>query len=249
MGHELYQTFPVIRHWMDRAAEVAEFDLLQLLFQDQEEDLQKTRWQQPALFTMEYAMVQYLVSLGIRPQALAGHSLGELTALCLAGVYSFEDGFRIVNMRAICMDKACEINVDPGVMMAVDAPMDALEELMGRREKVYITNINSPHQLVVGGDTEAVKSMGVELKELGYRNTLLRVSMAFHSPIMRCIHDELEEFIAGIEFHPPQIPVISNTTMQQFPADSTEIKSIVMAHLESPVPGADRSDPLGRLWE
>ncbi len=249
MGHELYQTFPVIRHWMDRAAEVAEFDLLRLLFQDQEEDLQKTRWQQPALFTMEYAMVQYLVSLGIRPQALAGHSLGELTALCLAGVYSFEDGFRIVNMRAICMDKACEINVDPGVMMAVDAPMDALEELMGRREKVYITNINSPHQLVVGGDTEAVKSMGVELKELGYRNTLLRVSMAFHSPIMRCIHDELEEFIAGIEFHPPQIPVISNTTMEQFPADSTEIKSIVMAHLESPVHWMQkRSDPLERLW-
>ena len=109
MGHELYQTFPVIRHWMDRAAEVAEFDLLRLLFHDHEEDLQKTRWQQPALFTMEYAMVQYLVSLGIRPQALAGHSLGELTALCLAGVYSFEDGFRIVNMRAICMDKACEM--------------------------------------------------------------------------------------------------------------------------------------------
>ena len=235
MGHELYQTFPVIRHWMDRAAEVAEFDLLQLLFHDNEEDLQKTRWQQPALFTMEYAMVQYLVSLGIRPQALAGHSLGELTALCLAGVYSFEDGFRIVNMRAICMDKACEMHADPGVMMAVDAPMDALEELMSQRENVHITNINSPHQLVVGGDTEAVKSMGVELKELGYRNTLLRVSMAFHSPIMRCIHDELEEFIAGIEFHPPQIPVISNTTMEQFPADSSEIKSIVMAHLESPV--------------
>ncbi len=235
MGHELYQTFPVIREWMDRAAEVADFDLLQLLFHDREEDLQKTRWQQPALFTMEYAMVQHLVSLGISPQALAGHSLGELTALCLAGVYSFEDGFRIVNMRAICMDKACEINVDPGVMMAVDAPMDVLEELMSRREHVYITNINSPHQLVVGGDTEAVKSMGTELKELGYRNTLLRVSMAFHSPIMRCIHDELEEFIAGIEFHPPQIPVISNTTMQPYPEGSSEIKAIVMAHLESPV--------------
>jgi malonyl CoA-acyl carrier protein transacylase len=235
MGHELYQTFPVIREWMNRAAEVADFDLLQLLFHDNEEDLQKTRWQQPALFTMEYAMVQYLVSLGIQPKALAGHSLGELTALCLSGVYSFEDGFRIVNMRAICMDKACEMNVDPGVMMAVDAPLDVLEELIARREKVYITNINSPHQLVVGGNTETVKSMGAELKELGYRNTLLRVSMAFHSPIMACIHDELEEFIAGIEFHPPQIPVISNTTMQEFPASSAEIKRIVMAHLESPV--------------
>ncbi|MBM3301026.1 MAG: type I polyketide synthase, partial [Deltaproteobacteria bacterium] len=105
MGHELYQTFPVIQEWMDRASNVAEFDLLQLLFFDSEEDLQKTRWQQPALFTIEYAMVQYLWSMGIRPVALAGHSLGELTALCLAGVYSFEDGFRLVNKRAVCMDK------------------------------------------------------------------------------------------------------------------------------------------------
>ncbi|MBI4962018.1 MAG: SDR family NAD(P)-dependent oxidoreductase [Desulfomonile tiedjei] len=235
MGFELYQTFPVVRQWMDRAAEVADFDLLHLLFHDREEDLQKTRWQQPALFTIEYAMVQYLASLGVRPAAMAGHSLGELTALCLAGVYSFEDGFRIVNMRAICMDKACTMNVDPGVMMAVDAPMDIVEEMLAKAEKVYITNINSPHQIVIGGDTDAVKAVGAELKQLGHRSTLLRVSMAFHSPIMRCIHDELEEFIAGIEFHAPRIPVISNTTMKPFPDDTAEIKRTVMAHLESPV--------------
>jgi malonyl CoA-acyl carrier protein transacylase len=235
MGHELYQTFPVIREWMDRAAEVAEFDLLKLLFHDREEDLQKTRWQQPALFTMEYAMVQCLWSLGVRPTALAGHSLGELTALCLAGVYSFEDGFRIVNMRAICMDKACEMNVDPGVMMAVDAPMEVIKELMALRDRVYITNLNSPNQIVIGGNTEQVKAMGADLKERGFRNKLLRVSMAFHSPIMECIHDELEAFIAGIEFHSPKIPVISNTTMKPFPDDTTEIKRTVMAHLESPV--------------
>jgi len=235
MGYELYQTFPVIRKWMDRAAEVADFDLLQLLFHDREEDLQKTRWQQPALFTMEYALVQYLVSLGIRPTGLAGHSLGELTALCLAGVYSFEDGFRIVNKRAVCMDKACTMHVDPGVMLACDAPMDILENFISRTENVFITNINSPHQIVLGGVTESVKSVGAELKSQGYRSTLLRVSMAFHSPIMRCIHDELEDFIAGIEFHPPKIPVMSNTTMRPFPDDTAEIKKIVMAHLESPV--------------
>ena len=91
---------------------------------------------------------------GSTPTALAGHSLGELTALCLAGVYSFEDGFRIVNKRAICMDKACEMNVDPGVMMAVDAPMDVIEEKLAQTEGVYITNFNSPHQIVLGGDTE-----------------------------------------------------------------------------------------------
>ena len=97
----------MIRYWLDRAAEVAEFDLLALLFEDREEDLQKTRWQQPATFSLEFAMMQYLRSLGVEPQAMAGHSLGELAALATAGVFSCEDGFRLVNMRAICMDKAC----------------------------------------------------------------------------------------------------------------------------------------------
>ncbi len=235
MGHELYDTFPVIHEWMDRAAAVADFDLLHLLFHDREEDLQKTRWQQPALFTMEFAMVKYLHSLGIRPTALAGHSLGELTALCLAGAYSFEDGFRIVNKRALCMDKACEMNVDPGVMLACDAPLDFLEDIIVQRDKIYVTNINSPRQVVLGGNTEGVTALGRELKEKGHRSTLLRVSMAFHSPIMECIHDELDAFLADIEFHPPKIPVISNTTMKPFPNDVAEIKRIVMAHLESPV--------------
>jgi 3-oxoacyl-(acyl-carrier-protein) synthase/NAD(P)H-dependent flavin oxidoreductase YrpB (nitropropane dioxygenase family) len=106
MGRELYESFPVIREWMDRAAAAADFDLLHLMFHDRAENLQKTRWQQPAMFAMEYAMARYLTTLGIHPVALAGHSLGELTALCLAGVYSPEDGFRIVNKRALCMDKA-----------------------------------------------------------------------------------------------------------------------------------------------
>ncbi|MDD3471664.1 MAG: beta-ketoacyl synthase N-terminal-like domain-containing protein, partial [Syntrophaceae bacterium] len=233
MGLELYNTFPVIRHWMNRAADVAEFDILKRLFYDKEEDLQKTRWQQPALFTLEYAMVQYLTSLGVKPTAMAGHSLGELTALCLAGVYSFEDGFRLVNKRAICMDKACSINMDPGVMMACDAPMEVINDLRKNKDKVYITNINSPNQIVIGGDTDQVKEVGAKLKEMGHRSTLLRVSMAFHSPIMACIHDELEEFVDGIEFHPPQIPVISNTTMEPFTDNPDEIRKTVMAHLES----------------
>lgn len=235
MGKELYEAFPIVRKWMDRAAEVADFDLLQLLFYDREEDLQKTRWQQPALFTMEYAMSQYLWSLGVRPTAMAGHSLGELTALCLAGVYSFEDGFRLVNKRAVCMDKACEMNVDPGIMVACDAPMEVIQDLLSQYDNVYITNLNSPHQIVIGGGTEESKNVGAKIKEMGFRSTQLRVSMAFHSPIMKCIHDELEEFVAGLEFFPPRIPVISNTTMKPFTSDTAEIKRTVMAHLESPV--------------
>ena len=181
-------------------------------------------------------MARYLLSLGIHPVATAGHSLGELSALCLAGVYSLEDGFRIVNMRARCMDNAAGMHMDPGVMAAVDAPLDLLKELIqGREEDVHISNINSPSQVVLSGKTEAVRNFADGLKKMGYRATLLRVSMAFHSPIMRVIHDELEEFIAPIKFHPPQIPVISNTTMAPYPSDPGEIRRILMAHLESPV--------------
>ncbi|MBI5443282.1 MAG: SDR family NAD(P)-dependent oxidoreductase, partial [Deltaproteobacteria bacterium] len=235
MGRELYESFPVIKEWMDRAAAAADFDLLHLLFHDREENLQKTRWQQPALFTMEHAMGRYLLTLGIRPVAMAGHSLGELTALCLAGVYSLEDGFRIVNKRALCMDNAAALHGDPGIMAATDAPLELLKEMIQGREDVHIGNINSPKQVVLSGTTDAMKTLGDRLKERGYRSTLLRVSMAFHSPIMRVIHDELEAYVASIPFHSPQIPVLSNTTMAPYPSDPSTIRRILMAHLESTV--------------
>jgi acyl transferase domain-containing protein/NAD(P)H-dependent flavin oxidoreductase YrpB (nitropropane dioxygenase family)/NAD(P)-dependent dehydrogenase (short-subunit alcohol dehydrogenase family)/acyl carrier protein len=235
MGRNLYESFPVIKEWMDRTAAAADFDLLHLLFHDREENLQKTRWQQPALFALEHAMARYLITLDIRPMAMAGHSLGELIALCLAGVYSVEDGFRIVNKRALCMDKAAAMHGDPGVMAATDAPLDLLKEMIQGLKDVHIGNINSPNQVILSGNTEAVKNLGGRLKEKGYRFTLLRVSMAFHSPIMRVIHDELEAFVASIPFHSPQIPVISNTTMAPYPSDPGEIRRILMAHLESPV--------------
>ena len=235
MGKELYQSFPVIRQWMDQAAAAADFDLLRLLFHDKEESLQKTRWQQPAMFAMEHAMGRYLMSLGIHPVAMAGHSLGELTALCLAGVYSPEDGFGIVNKRAICMDKAAAMHADPGVMAATDAPLALLKEMIQGRDDIHIGNINSPVQIVLSGKTEAVRDLSKRLKEAGHRTTFLRVSMAFHSPIMKVIHDELDAYLAGIAFHGPKIPVFSNTTMALYPSDPDEIKAILMTHLESTV--------------
>jgi malonyl CoA-acyl carrier protein transacylase len=244
MGRELYESFPVIKEWMDRAAAAADFDLLQLLFHDREENLQKTRWQQPALFAMEHAMARYLTSLGIQPLAMAGHSLGELTALCLAGVYSVEDGFRIVNERARCMDKVAAGNIDPGVMAAVDAPLELLKELIQGQSDIYIGNINSPNQVILSGSSETVRNLGSRLKEMGYRSTLLRVSMAFHSPIMRVIHDELDAFVATIPFHPPRIPVLSNTTKALYPSDPVEIRRILMAHLESTVHWQDNVQTL-----
>ena len=244
MGLDLYESFPVIREWMDRAAAVAEFDLLHLMFHDQEENLQKTRWQQPATFAMEHAIARYLITLGVDPAAMAGHSLGELTALCMAGVYSMEDGFRIVNKRALCMDKAAAMHGEPGVMAATDAPLEQLKKMLRGRDDVHISNINSPTQVVLSGNTEAIKIFGTSLKEMGYRATLLRVSMAFHSPVMRVIHDELEAYVASIPFHSPQIPVISNTTMAPYPSDPVEIRRILMAHLESTVHWMDNVQTL-----
>lgn len=246
MGRELYDSIPIIREWMDRAAAAAEFDLLHLLFNDQEEDLQKTRWQQPAMFALENAMARYLTTLGIRPVAMAGHSLGELTALCMAGVYSPEDGFRIVNKRALCMDKAAGMHADPGVMAAVDVPPDLLHEMLRGQDDVHIGNINAPNQIVLSGNTDAVRNLCKSVKERGYRATLLRVSMAFHSPVMKSIHDELAAYIASIPFHAPQIPVISNTTREPYPSDPDEIRRILMAHLESTVHWMDN---VRTLWD
>ena len=165
MGRELYESFPVIREWMDRAAAAADFDLLHLLFHDREENLQKTRWQQPAMFAMEHAMARYLTTLGIHPVAMAGHSLGELTALCLAGVYSPEDGFRIVNKRALCMDKAAGMHVDPGVMAAVDAPLDLLKEMIQGRDgcphrQYQFTEPDRPERQHRGGQGSVQKIEG-----------------------------------------------------------------------------------------
>jgi len=235
MGYELYLEVPAIRQSIDRAQRVAEFDLLRLLFHESEENLQETRWQQPALFALEFAIGDYLLSLGIIPKAMAGHSLGELSALCLAGVYSFEDGFHIVDKRAVCMEAAGAGNTEPGAMMATDAPVGLLEELIAREGQVYITNFNSPRQTVVGGSVQSIAAFGVHLGELGFRCTTLPVSMAFHSPLMRSIHDELAAFIKDIPFHPPAIPVISNTTRLPFPPNTAEIKQIMMTHLECPV--------------
>ena len=245
MGRELYESFPAIRAEMDRAAAIADFDLLHILFHDREENLQKTRWQQPALFVLEYAMARHLTRLGIHPVAMAGHSLGELTALCLAGVYSLEDGFGIVNKRALCMDKAAAMHVDPGVMAAVDIPLDLLKEMIrDTAEDVHISNINSPSQIVVSGKTDVVRNFCNRLKKMGHRATLLRVSMAFHSPIMSVIHEEMEAYVAAIPFHSPRIPVISNTIMAPYPSDPGEIRRILMGHLESPVHWMDNVQTL-----
>jgi acyl transferase domain-containing protein/NAD(P)H-dependent flavin oxidoreductase YrpB (nitropropane dioxygenase family)/acyl carrier protein len=235
MGSELYKNVPLIRFWIDRLANVADFDLEHLLFEQTEIELANTRWQQPALFALEYAIARHLFSLGFAPKALAGHSLGELTALCLAGVYSWKDGIQLVDKRAQCMQKAVERSADPGIMVATDAPLETMKQATGTNDSIHVTNINSPRQVVFGGATNACSAFISELEQQGFRCTKLPVSMAFHTPAMGCIRDEMRAFMDTIDFNEPQLPVVSNTTGNVFPANPDEIKRIMLMHLETPV--------------
>ncbi|MBI4859594.1 MAG: SDR family NAD(P)-dependent oxidoreductase [Candidatus Riflebacteria bacterium] len=235
MGRGLHESFAPIRDGMDRLSAAVRFDLAGRLFRGTEDELRNTRWLQPALFVMECAVARHLMSLGLKPAAMAGHSLGELSALCVAGVYSEEDGFGIVDLRARCMERAGVDSGDSGAMVAVDAPAGVLDQKLARHRDVLVTNDNSPRQVVLGGPTAQVLAVAEELKAEGFWTRRLAVSMAFHSPMMKVIRDDLEAFVSTLRFWPPKIPVVSNTTGEPFPDDPEEIKRILMRHLEEPV--------------
>ena len=246
MGLELFETFPIIRHWIEKIAELADFDILHMLFHEKETNLRKTVWQQPALFVLEYAIYQQLKEFELRPVALAGHSMGELTALTVAGCFSYEDAFRIISKRATCMEKASKISPDPGAMIAVDVPEDILHELIAADTNIFYTNFNSPHQVVIGGGTREIEGVKQKLDDLKYWSHVLPVSMAFHSPLMRIIRDDLGDYLAGIDFKPPSVPVLSNTTRRPYPADPAKIRGIILSHLESPVHWRDN---VTSMWD
>lgn len=235
MGKALYKSFPVVRTAMDRMAAVADFDLLSVLFNADEDTLRQTRWQQPALFTLEYAIARQIMDLGFAPTAMAGHSLGELTALTLAGVMTPEDGFRVVNRRGLCMDRVTAGSGDHGAMVATGAPPEIVERLASRLEQVVVTNYNSPRQTVFGGATAEVLQLADRLQSLGFRCTRLAVNMAFHSPLMRGAKDEFAAFLTGIDLQPPCIPVMSNVTREPFPAEAESIRRIMVEHLTTAV--------------
>ncbi len=245
MGLELYENFPTIRHWMDKIAELADFDILHMLFHEEEANLRRTLWQQPAIFVLEYAIFQQLKECDIHPVALAGHSMGELTALAAADCFSYEDAFRIISVRAQCMEKASKSTDDPGTMIAVDVPEDILQELMQGKENLFYTNFNSDHQVVVGGSSKQIEELKQKLDDLKYWSHLLPVSMAFHSPLMRVIRDDLGDYLAGIHFQPPRIPVISNTTRHPYPPQPEKMREIILSHLECPVHWKDN---VSTLW-
>lgn len=235
MGRDITRAHPVAAQSLERLAACADYDLLGLLFDTDEDTLRDTRWQQPTLFAFEYALASQLLAYGVRPAAVAGHSLGEFTALTVAGVLTPEDAFRIVDMRARCMAKASSLAEAPGIMAAIGLPVDILQWKLAKHPGVVVTNYNTPKQVVVGGDEVSVRALVDELKAKGSQATQLKVSMAFHSPVMRVIRDEFASFLAGVGFKTPSIPVMSNVLKGPFPDDAAAIRQTMVEHLESPV--------------
>ena len=233
MAKDLYDSNEKVRALMDRANEILGFSITDIMFNGTDEDLRQTRVTQPAVFLHSVALA---ISLGddFNPDMVAGHSLGEFSALVAAGAMKFEDGLRLVSARAQAMQKACELN--PSTMAAILALPDVkVEEVCAAIEGVVPANYNCPGQLVISGTNEGIDAACEQLKAAGAKRALkLKVGGGFHSPCMEPARAELAEAIDATEFSVPRCPVYQNVDALPH-TDPAEIKGNLIAQLTAPV--------------
>ena len=234
MGKELYESNAEAKEWFDKADEILGFSLSKTMFEGTEEDLKKTSVTQPAVFLN--AIVNYKVNADkIDASAVAGHSLGEFSALVANGTLSFEDGITLVHKRAMAMQEACDMN--KGTMAAIlGLDDDVVESLCANVEGVVVpANYNCPGQLVVSGEISAVESLVELAKENGARRALvLPVDGAFHSPLMMPAQEKLRTAIMETEFKTPVVPVYQNVSAQA-ESDPNVIQENLVKQLTSSV--------------
>lgn len=233
MGKELYESRKDIKDLMDSANDILGFDILSIMFNGTEEDLKQTKVTQPAIFIHSVASVKAVDATGT--QMVAGHSLGEFSALVANGVLSFKDGLELVYQRALAMQEACDNN--PSSMAAVLGLEDEkVEQICSQVEGVVVpANYNCPGQLVISGETPAVEKACELLKEAGARRALiLPVSGAFHSPLMQSAQEKLAQAIENTRFNNPVIPIYQNITTTAV-TDPEEIKKNLIAQLTGSV--------------
>lgn len=233
MGKELYDSRKDIKDIMEFANEILGFDILSIMFNGADEDLKKTNITQPAIFIHSIAAVKAVDALGA--QMVAGHSLGEFSALVANGVLSFEDGLKLVAARAQAMQEACDAN--PSSMAAILGLDDeTVERICAETPGIVVpANYNCPGQLVISGETEAVEAAMDQLKEAGARRAIkLPVNGAFHSPLMQPAQEKLAEAIQNTRFRKPTIPIYQNITTTAV-NDAEEIQQNLIAQLTGPV--------------
>ena len=234
MGKDLYDRFDEAKALFQQADEILGFSLSDIMFNGSEEDLRQTKITQPAIFVHSVIAAKMLGD-DFRPDMLAGHSLGEFSALTAGNALSFEDGLRLVLQRALAMQKATELT--ESTMAAVLGLDDAtVERVCAETEGTVVpANYNSPGQLVISGETEAVKKAAEKLQEAGARRVvMLKVGGAFHSPVMEPARKDLAEAINQTEFRQPVAPVYQNVTAKP-ETDPEKIRENLIAQLTSPV--------------
>lgn len=237
MGKELYESSALAKELFDKANEILGFNITDTMFAGTDEQLKETRVTQPAVFL--HSVISALC-MGDKMEAsmMAGHSLGEFSALVVAGALSFEDGLRLVAARANAMQKACEAN--PGMMAAIiGLPDEKVEEICQEvsdgGKTVVPANYNCPGQLVISGENEGIMEACDKLKTAGAKRALpLKVGGAFHSPLMQPAKDELQAAIERTTFSDPKCPVYQNVDGKAH-EEAADIKRNLIAQLTSPV--------------
>jgi [acyl-carrier-protein] S-malonyltransferase len=232
MGKDLYETNAEAKALFDKANEILGFNITEIMFSGTADELKQTKVTQPAVFLHSVILAKVM---NIQPAAVAGHSLGEFSALVAAGALSFEDGLRLVAKRAMAMQKCCESQ--PGGMAAILNLDDAVvEQICAEVDGVVVAaNYNCPGQLVISGADEAVNEACTKLKEAGAKRALrLPVGGAFHSPLMEAARAELEQAIAEVEFNTPICPIYQNVDAMPH-TDAESIKANLIAQLTAPV--------------
>lgn len=233
MGKDLYERFPKAKEMFAKANEILGFNITEIMFDGTDEDLRQTKVTQPAIFLHSVILAAMLEDF--RPDMVAGHSLGEFSALVANHTLTFEDGLRLVSQRAMAMQKACDAN--PGTMAAIinldDEKIRTICESID--EVVVPANFNSPGQVVISGSVKGIEIACEKMKEAGAKRALpLKVGGAFHSPLMEPAREELAEAIQNTKFGHGICPIYQNVTGQAVNAPEI-IKSNLIKQLTAPV--------------
>jgi len=234
MGLDLYEKSPLAQELFENANDILGFSITDVMFEGSAEDLKETKVTQPAVFLHSVILAKTLGD-NFKPDMVAGHSLGELSALVANGTLSFEDGLKLVSKRALAMQKACELQ--PSTMAAILGLEDALvEDICAKTEGVVVAaNYNCPGQLVISGDIEAINKACESMKEAGAKRALvLPVGGAFHSPLMEPAREELATAIENTLFNKPNCPIYQNVTANAV-IDENNIKKNLISQLTAPV--------------
>ena len=234
MGKNMYDTSALAKEMFEKANEILGFRITDLMFEGTEEDLRQTKVTQPAIF-LHSVILAATLGESFKPDMVAGHSLGEFSALVANKTLSFEDGLRLVSMRANAMQKACE--AEPSTMAAILGLDDKkTEEICAAIDEIVVpANYNSPGQLVISGSMKGIEIACEKLKEAGAKRALpLKVGGAFHSPLMEPARIELAEAINSIHFSEPICPIYQNVNAKAV-VNPNEIKQNLISQLTSPV--------------